>query len=361
MSDLLASFGLDADITNLLAETVDNPSEFSVSDNTWITANKEVVYKASVNGTPISAKVFLHPGATLNRISVEKRKRYRKDGDYLLVSGTLRNVKMDISILHDNEWISFLDFFKVLSGSTHRSDAEMEIALRNMNVNIMEPQTLMFQQFGADAVAYDNLITLLEENGFHQTPVENNNVVNAYTSVTGIEVSGFQVGKMNRAESRPFGLKIAGSDKIHQGQGFSDFVDAQIIKYITSATLGKETAILEKARVEQRNSLTEDQMAAIAQRLDDNRKMRSNIAQRGSGWSGIQREIEVDEVLQEITEKNVFWTQRAPIGRFNLVVNNEDVPISLWRDRTNDDASGTVSQSKTTVSNPFEGIESPFE
>jgi len=361
MSDLLASFGLDAEITSLLSDSVENPSEFSVSDNTWITMNKEVPYKASVNGNPISTKVFLHPGATLNRISVEKRARYRNNGSYLLVSGTMRNVKMDIAILHDNEWISFIDFFKLISNNSQRADAEMEIALRNMNVNIMEPQTLMFQQFGADETAYEDLIQLLMQNGFHTTEVESKNVVSAYTSVNGIPVNAFQVGRMNRAESRPYGKKIAGTDKIYPGQGFSDFVDSQINKYIVSAQIGKETALLEKRRVEQRTTLTEDEMAEISNKLDANRQMRSNIAQRGSGWSGIQREIEVDDLLQEVTEKNVFWSQRAPIGRFNLMIDNTDTPISLWRDRTSNDASGTASQSKTTVSNPFEGIESPFE
>lgn len=359
MSDLLASFGLDADIASLLAETVENPSEFSVSDNTWITANKEVVYKGSVNGTPVSAKILLHPGATLNRISAESRKRFRNAGNYLLVSGTMRDVKMDISILHENEWISFLDFFKLLSGNISRSDAEMEIALRNMNVNIMEPQTLMFQQFGADESAYESLIELLQNNGFNQTTVPNSNVINAFTSSQGVPVTGFQVGKMNRTESRPYGKRIADTDKIHQGQGFSDFIDAQVQKYLLSAMIGKETALLEKARAEHRNTLTEDQMAQISDKLDANRQMRSNIAQRGSGWSGVQREVEVDDLLQEVTEKNVFWTQRAPIGRFNLTIAGVDSPISLWRDRTNEDGTPNTikNEPKPTMTNPFEGIE----
>jgi len=369
MSDILASLGVDinADLGNLLQQTVQNPSDFSISDNTWITVGKETMYKASTPWTPdnngttnLSTKVVLHPGATLNRISVEQRKKYRGSGTYLLVSGTMRNVKMDISILHDGSWVSMLDYFKYLAGNPALSDADMENTLGNMRMNFTQPQTLLFQQFGADEQAYAELTAMLLANGFNENQSQNDNVLQVLSSDAGVPLTGFQVGKMNRAESRPHGKKIAGTDRVHEGQGFLDFVDAQVSKYINTSKIAGIMAQLETARNTHRASLTEEQMSAISESLDSHRQMISNISQRGTGWSGAQREVEVDDLLQEVTEKNVFWSQRAPIGRFNLSIAGVDTPVSLWRDRTNDEgAETTAAAPKEPVSNPFAGVETP--
>lgn len=371
MSDILASLGIDAnaDLGNLLQQTVENPSGFSISDNTWIAVGKETMYKASAPWTPdnkegrtnLSAKITLRPGATLNRISIEQRKKFRASSTYLLVSGTMRNVQMDVSILHDGEWITLLDYFKYLAGNPTFSDAQMANTLDNMRMDFTQPQTLLFQQFGADEQAYSELTNMLLSNGFHETQLQNDSVLQVITSDTGIPVTGFQVGKMNRAESRPHNKHYAGTKRVHQGQGFLDFVDAQVSKYIDTTKLAGIITQLENVRDTQRGALTEDQMSAISDRLDAHRQMISNISQRGTGWSGAQREVEVDDLLQEVTEKDVFWSQRAPIGRFNLTVAGVDTPISLWRDRTNDEpaTNAVAAATKPAVSNPFEGIETP--
>ena len=359
MSDLLAKFGLDSAIGDLLVESITNPTEFSVSDNTWITTGNSVMYKASINGQPLQSRVALRPGATLNRISVENRRKYNSNSQYLLVTGTFRNVQMDIEVLHEGEWITLINMFKLLTGATDKSDAEMEIALNSMNVKITQPQVLLFQQFGADEQQFDNLCTILEANGFHNTSVENKNVLKVLSSDAGVPITGFQVGRMDRTESRPHGMKVNGTDRVHGGQGFLDFVDAQFSKYIETAQLGKTNSILNKKLVSERDQLTEEQTAQIKNALSEIKTMMSNIAQRGAGWTGTQREVEVDEILQVVTEKNTYWSQRAPIGRFNLNINGVNTPISLWRDRTADAETTTVSSAKLPTINPFAGIETP--
>jgi len=327
---------MDFDIGDLLGDSIESPQDFSVSDNTWLTSGEEVLYKVSyeLNGVreEYSARVTLKPGATLNRISIANQNYARKSGSFLVVNGTIRNLAFNMDILMNGEYVSMLDFFKHVAGKSEMSDTQFETALENIGVRINKPQTLLFQQFGAKEEAYNEMVEILKAHGFAPVSVKNDNVINAFSSVEGVPIHSFQIGRQDRSESQT-------------GQGFLDLLDAQVDRWVNMVRHQKFINVMKNQKMANRETWTEDEMAHAEELIKAHRKMATDISR--TGWAGAQRGRKFDALLNQYEETDEYYPVKAPVGRFNLNIgeNNEPVAFSLWRNSLEDNESTTTESS----------------
>jgi len=330
-------FGLDADLFSSIAET---PEIFESTGRTkFYTVGKRVSFEGTINGIKVPAAMTLE-SARLTRLSLLEQKSPYNNKSYFLVTGILNPVKMNIEVKIDDEYINIIDVLHnfVNSGTSQITRAQFLETADKIGLKFETGMPLFFQQFGASlegwtkareafvAAGAKDVIGDIEKPG---------RIKAAYELDNGVEVTGFELGSVNRERSRT-------------KQGFLDLVDASVDQFTRIVRLRKEAAI-EDARAAEMQNASQLELKAVQ---EEAKKLRAMSRQWTTNWSGAQLRMKYEPLDQSVTAdaNRVYDPVNAPCGRFDMIVNGEKVSVNLW---TNSAAAETTVTEPTEAPEPF--------
>lgn len=331
-SSILNKFGLSGDLFSAIAENIDNLQ--STARTQSLTVGKTVKFTGTINGVEVPAEVTLRE-ANLSRLSVLRQSSPYTGKEYLLVTGVMNPVKLDISVTIEGKTMSLVDLLHEFVGdSVERSKFEESLAAMGMNYSAGMP--LFFQQFGAHEEGIKHAISAFKAAGAIDvtTAIENpGRIVAAYQHQSGVPVTSFELGTTDREKSRT-------------NQGFLNLVDASISTFqrvyqlrLEAHSLGQKISDLPQAKVKEAEEKRKELLALSRQWV--------------SNWSGSQERIKVEKNGAK-TPQNIFDPVNAPCGRFSLAVQGEVIACDLWSNSARAEQTSVV----TTVE--VENEEDPF-
>lgn len=326
---MLSKFNLD-DVFGAITDT----ELFEGSGTTTLTVGKRVPYAATINGISVPSYVTLHE-ARLTRISMLQQTQVATGREYWLATGIFKPVRMDIELIVDGETINLVDFLHQVAKAASNSEISREeflINARRIGFNYAEGMPLFFQQFGASAEGFSHLTKTFREAGATDAISRIANpgrIKAAYDHKTGVPVTSFEIGTVDRAKSP-------------RNQGFLNLVDAQIGQFSRILGLRKQAKVL-KNQLNDTSKMSQEKIKGINGQI---KNLTDMSRQQMSNWAGAQKRI-INE-NGSFTELDQFDPVSAPVGRFNLLVEGEEVGIDLWSNsiRANTVTTAEVSDDK---------------
>jgi hypothetical protein len=326
-SSILNKFGLSND----LFSAIDNLQ--STARTQSLVVGKTVKFTGSVNGIEVPAEVTLRE-ANLSRLSVLRQSSPYTGKEYLLVTGVMNPVKLDISVNIDGESMSLVDLLHAFVGdSVERSKFEESLAAMGMNYSAGMP--LFFQQFGAHEEGIKHAINAFKTAGAIDVTnsIENpGRIVAAYQHQSGVPMTSFELGTTDREKSRT-------------NQGFLNLVDASVSTFqrvyqlrLEAHSLGQKISDLPQAKVKEAEEKRKELLALSRQWV--------------SNWSGSQERIKVEKNGSK-TPQNIFDPVNAPCGRFSLAVQGEVVACDLWSNSARAEQTSVVVEAIENEEDPF--------
>jgi len=330
-SSILSKFGLSNDLFSAIAENIDNLQ--STARTQSLTVGKTVKFTGSVNGIEVPAEVTLRE-ANLSRLSVLRQSSPYTGKEYLLVTGVMNPVKLDISVNIDGNTMSLVDLLHAFVGdSVERSKFEESLAAMGMNYSAGMP--LFFQQFGAHEEGIKHAINAFKAAGAIDvtSAIENpGRIVAAYQHQSGVPLTSFELGTTDREKSRT-------------NQGFLNLVDASVSTFqrvyqlrLEAHSLGQKISDLPQAKVKEAEEKRKELLALSRQWV--------------SNWSGSQERIKVEKNGSK-TPQNIFDPVNAPCGRFSLAVQGEIVACDLWSNSARAEQTSVVVEAIENEEDPF--------
>jgi hypothetical protein len=330
-SSILNKFGLSNDLFSAIAENIDNLQ--STARTQSLTVGKTVKFTGSVNGIEVPAEVTLRE-ANLSRLSVLRQSSPYTGKEYLLVTGVMNPVKLDISVNIDGNTMSLVDLLHAFVGdSVERSKFEESLAAMGMNYSAGMP--LFFQQFGAHEEGIKHAINAFKAAGAIDvtSSIENpGRIVAAYQHQSGVPLTSFELGTTDREKSRT-------------NQGFLNLVDASVSTFqrvyqlrLEAHSLGQKISDLPQAKVKEAEEKRKELLALSRQWV--------------SNWSGSQERIKVEKNGSK-TPQNIFDPVNAPCGRFSLAVQGEVIACDLWSNSARAEQTSVIVEAIENEEDPF--------
>jgi len=350
MSNLLETFGFDADLFSVIA---DEPDMFAGSGRTTMfTVGKRTPYDLSVNGKPVPGYVTVHEAA-LTRLSLLRQVQVSSGREYNLVTGIMKPVKMDIELIVDGESVNLIDLLHsvVQSGSAKTISREEFIhTARRIGLNFTDGMPLFFQQFGASNDGFRAAVEVMQSYGAVDgapNMAKRGRIQEAWAlSGAGIPVSAFELGTVDRTQSARYN-----HDKI--GQGFLNLAEAQIEQLTRIVSLRKAARAVQ-SEIE---ALATDTPQSEIKALGAKKKTLTDMAtQWTTNWAGAQRRL-VKQANGTFVEENQYDPVNAPCGRFTLETSNGSVDVDLW---TNSLQANTSNPSASVVTDDVDDDDAPF-
>jgi len=312
-------FGLDLDLFDAIGENLD--AFKSTSSTRTLTVGKTVQMNGDINGVDTPYEVSVE-SATLTRLSVLKQESPYSGKEYFLVTGILNPVKMNVAIIQDGNKITLNDLlyqFVTANGKTVNRDA-FERTLVDMGFTFNTGMPLYFQQFGASEVGIQRTVNHFKSAGAVDVTgrIENpGRIVAAYAHQTGVPVTSFEMGSVDREKSRT-------------KQGFRNIIDAQVSAFIRAYGLRLKAHLVTK-EMEGKPQATVVEMS----------KQRDALLQQSRqwvrNWGGSQQRILIGKGGRREPQP-MYDLVNARCGRFTMVINGTEIACDLWSNsaRAND-------------------------
>jgi len=311
MTNILDKFQLDGSLFEAVAANIDDLQ--STSQTRVLTVGKTVNMKGSINGVEVSSEITLRE-ASLSRLSILEQKSPYSGKDYYLVTGVMNPVKMDVMVTIDGEQLSLADLmYKFVTAKNETVDRQkFNDSLIAMGMNFNGAMPLFFQQFGANEEGFRHAINAFKEAGAVDVTGRINNpgrIVAAYQHKTGVPLTSFEIGTVDRSKSRT-------------NQGFLNIVDASVDTFQRVYGLRLQAHLLGQ-KIE---GLSQAKIAAAEEKRQ---KLLQLSRQWVSNWSGSQQRVVVSPSGTK-EPQDIYDPVNAPCGRFTMVVNGSEVPCDLW-------------------------------
>ena len=349
MTNLLDKFGLSGDLFSSFADT---PEIFeSTGRTTTLHMGRRVAFNASINGTPVDAAYATLHSATLSRMSVIEQKSPNTGDMYKIVTGIFNPVQMTIEVVIDGETMTLPELLRAYVNSTATKPISEQMFLDTANrigLKFAEGMPLLWQQFGASEAGIDHAFSAFEAAGAvdafpsMKEKGKTGNIIKAYAHATGVPVTSFEIGTVNREQSKT-------------GQGFLNLVDASMDQFQRIVSLRKEASIL-KAELTAQTSWSQNKV----QKANDRIKELNNMSRQWTtNWAGAQQVIRIDAGGNRVMEQQ-YAAVNAPCGRFNMVVDSSNVAVDLWKNSARAENLSTAPASASVVESDSDGEELPF-
>lgn len=343
MTNLLEKFGLNSAEFSVVA---DAPEVFETTGRTTtLHVGRRIAFKGSINGVEVPAYATVHE-ATLSRMSVIEQKSPYTSEWYKIVTGIFKPVKMDIEVIIDGEAMSLQEVLRAFVNSSANSPISEQVFLdtaSRIGLKFADGMPLLWQQFGASEAGIKHAFDAFKDAGAVDVlgqMEKPGNIKAAYAHPTGVPVTSFEIGTVDRKASRT-------------GQGFLNLVDASVDQFQRIVRLRKEASVLKNELLTQTDwsqNKVKQAETRVKTLLDMSRQWTTN-------WSGAQQIIKVNDAQQKIAE-DAYAAVNAPCGRFTMLVNGYPVAVDLWKNSARAENSNTA-----TVSTPAETVvndELPF-
>lgn len=330
---ILDKFKLSGDLFSAIADNIDNLQ--STARTQSLSIGKTVKFTGSINGIEVPAEVTLRE-ASLSRLSVLRQSSPYTGKEYLLVTGVMNPVKLDLSIKVDGESMTIVDLlhnFAQANGNVIERQ-KFEDSLAAMGMNYINGMPLFFQQFGASEEGIKHAINAFKTAGAIDVTGSIDNpgrIVAAYQHQTGVPMTSFELGTTDREKSRT-------------NQGFLNLVDAAVETFQRVYGLRLEAHVLSQ-------KISDLPQAKVKEAEEKRKELLALSRQWVSNWSGSQQRIKVEKNGSK-TAQNVYDPVNAPCGRFTLVVNGENVSCDLWSNSARAEQTSVVTTT-ATEEDPF--------
>lgn len=329
MSTIISKFGLDSSLFAAVAENIDELQ--SSSTTRTLTVNKTVAMKGSINGTEVPAEITLQE-ASLSRLSILEQKSPYTGKEYYLVTGVMNPVKMDIVLTIDGEKMTLVDLLhKFVTAEGQDVDRQkFNDSLIAMGLNYNGAMPLFFQQFGASEAGFKHAIEAFKAAGAVDVTGRIANpgrIVAAYQHQTGVPITSFEVGSVDRSKSRT-------------NQGFLNFVDSAVDTFQRVYGLRLQAHLLGQKT----EGMSQKQVATAEEKRQ---KLIQLSRQWVSNWSGSQQRIVVAPSGAKEAQ-DIYDPVNAPCGRFTMVVNGSAVACDLWSNSARANSAPSANEVLTT-------------
>lgn len=333
-TSILSKFNLSSDLFSAIAENIDALQ--STARTQSLSVGKTVKFTGSINGTEVPAEVTLREAA-LSRLSVLRQTSPYTGKEYLLVTGVMNPVKLDLNVNIDGEQMSIIDLLHVAAkdAGSDIDRAKFESSLVAMGMNFGGGMPLFFQQFGANEEGIKHAINAFKTAGavdVMKTMTNPGRIVAAYQHKSGVPVSSFELGTTDRSKSRT-------------GQGFLNLVDAAVDTFTRVYSLRLEAHVLTQKIANLPQAKVKDAEAKRKELVDLSRQWVSN-------WSGSQQRIQVAKNNAQ-TPLSIYDPVNAPCGRFTLEVAGESVACDLWSNSARAEQTSQIITEEINEEDPF--------
>lgn len=332
---ILSKFNLRTDIFDgdIDVDNVFEPFNKSVK----LILDRPSQFMGSINGIDVPAIATLR-SAKLHRLSIldHVNRNASNNASSFIVTGTLRNVKIDLDVVIDNEQMSITDFLHQWwqQSQDKNIDRNLFVAnLANIGLNFENGMSMLFQQFGASKDGYDHAVEHMINSGSYDAQPSINNpgrIRHAYTfndNNPGMDVTELELNSADRSMSQT-------------NQGFLNLVDATVSNFERIIELRK--AAMAIAAIMKEPNVDQSKLPKLKKEHDYYREQSRKWA---SNWGGSQYRMKAKpNETESVTEpgKPVIVDQvNALCGRLTIVSNQEQVPLNFWRNSTTA-ASNTV-------------------
>ncbi|MFN7318425.1 MAG: hypothetical protein ACK5S6_02840, partial [bacterium] len=205
MSDLLNKFNLGGD---LFATIADNPEVFETTGRTTtLHAGRRIAFNGSINGIKVPGYATLHE-ATLSRMSVIEQKSPYTGDTYKIVTGIFKPVKMDVEVVIDGETMTLPELLRSFVNSSAQKPVDEQAFLdtaSRIGLKFADGMPLLWQQFGASEAGIKHAFDAFKSAGavdVLDSMEKRGNIIAAYAHETGVPVTSFEIGTVNREQSR---------------------------------------------------------------------------------------------------------------------------------------------------------------
>lgn len=345
---ILSSFNLTAsDLGALITE----PEILQNSSNTTrLTVGQEVAYNCSMNGVNVNGFITLK-SARLTRLSLLEQSKLNasdpSESTYWLATGIMNPVDMNVEIIVNGQRINMIDLFHKVTEETAGTEISREDFIANaskIGLKFTTGMPMFFQQFGANFDNFKGIVDVFKAHGAEDVieDIKNNtgSIKAAYSLKTGLPVTSFEVGRVDRTQSARY--KHDGV-----GQGFLDFLDAQFSQLLRIVSLRKAARL--KLAQTLGTCMSENEIIKLKNAAKDDANM---AKQWPSNWGGAQKRL-VRLKSGGFEAQNVYDPVSVPCGRFTVVQSTgEPYEVDLWTNKK----AGIVDVSTQPVST----VEEPF-
>ena len=339
MSNLLDKFGLGGDLFSAVADT---PEVFETTGRTTtLHLGRRIAFKGSINGIEVPAYATLEE-ATLSRMSVIEQKSPYTGETYKIVTGIFKPVKMSVEVVVDGETMTLPELLRSFVNANAKKPVDEQAFLdtaSRLGLKFVDGMPLLWQQFGASEDGIKNAFAAFKDAGAVDVlgNMENRgNIIAAYAHETGIPVTSFEIGTVDRAQSRT-------------GQGFLNLVDASVDQFQRIVRLRKEAAVL-KAELASQTDWAQKKIKAAEDRL----KVLGNMSRQWTtNWAGAQQIITIDESGKQVP-KDQYAAVNAPCGRFTMVIDGKSVNVDLWKNSARAESAPATNSVKSVSSDDFD-------
>jgi len=335
-NNLLSKFGFDAELFSAVADT---PEVFETTGRTTtLHLGRRVPFKGSINGIEVPAYATLHE-ASLTRMSVIEQKSPYTGEKYKIVTGILKPVKMTIEVVIDGETMTLPELLRATVNATAEKPVDEAKFLQTaamLGLKFDEGMPLLFQQFGASEAGIAHAFAAFKDAGAVDvlSAMENRgNITSAYAHEIGVPVTSFEVGTVDRKQSRT-------------GQGFLNLVDAQVEQFSRIVGLRKKASEL-SATITSQTDWSQDKVKKAEATV---KTLRDMSRQWTTNWAGAQQIIQIDEGGNPV-KKDQYAAVNAPCGRFTMVIDGQSVAVDLWKNSARAESTTTASAPAASDSN----------
>lgn len=331
---LITKFGFDADLFSAIADT---PEVFETTGRTTtLHVGRRVPFKGSINGIEVPAYATLHE-ALLTRMSVIQQTSPNTGDTYKIVTGIFKPVKMSIEVVIDGETMTLAELLRATVNASASNPIDESKFLQTsslIGLKFDEGMPLLFQQFGASESGIKDAFDAFKDAGAVDvlgTMKNRGNIISAYAHETGVPVTSFEVGTVDRKASRT-------------GQGFLNLVDAQVDQFSRIVGLRKKASELSSKLAEQ-TDWSQDKIKMAENAI---KNLRDMSRQWTTNWAGAQQIIKIDASGQAIKEDK-YAAVNAPCGRFSMVVADQTVAVDLWKNSARAESTNNDSDTSAPV------------
>lgn len=325
-NSIISKFGFDAELFSAVADT---PEVFETTGRTTtLHVGRRVPFKGSINGIEVPAYATLHE-ALLTRMSEIKQTSPNTGETYKIVTGIFKPVKMTIEVVIDGQTMTLPDFLRATvnaSASQEIDEAKFLQTASLIGLKFDEGMPLLFQQFGASEDGIKRAFAAFKDAGAVDvlgSMTNRGNIISAYAHETGIPVTSFEIGTVDRKASRT-------------GQGFLNLVDAQVDQFSRIVGLRKKASEL-SAKLTEQTDWSQDKIKMAESAV---KNLRDMSRQWTTNWAGAQQIIKIDNSGQQVKEDR-YAAVNAPCGRFTMVVDGQSVAIDLWKNSARAESTST--------------------
>lgn len=316
MTNLLDKFGFGSDLFSAVA---DAPEVFETTGRTTtLHMGRRIAFKGSINGIEVPAYATLHE-ATLSRMSVIEQKSPSTGEWYKIVTGIFKPVKMDIEVVIDGQTMTLPELLRsfVNAGAEKQIDEQtfLDTASR-IGLKFADGMPLLWQQFGASEAGIQQAFDAFKRAGAVDVlgqMTKTGNITTAYAHETGVPVTSFEIGTVDRKASRT-------------GQGFLNLVDASVDQFSRIVALRKEASMLKNELTAQTN-WSQNKIKQAEGRI---KVLQDMSRQWTTNWAGAQQIIKINDAGAKVAEDQ-YAAVNAPCGRFAMVIDGQTVSVDLWK------------------------------